>query len=214
MKKVWLNIYRFIVGFKYGFTGKGNEQWYYFLALVMNCMLTWRFKSDDYFILYTIVSTAHYFTVVTYGYLTLEEYSVWYSIIYYLIHLTILIICIIFDWKWTLLTATIVIVGYFLAPDCTGNNIFMRPPKLPKGYYLRNDNTFAILMFHSIWFTIFVIIALSLPTALWVRLIIIIVCMALHPIIDYLEGGCTLISDVTEDSFWKIAEKIKEDKEV
>ena len=46
MKKVLLNIYRGIVGNEYGWNGEGNEQWYYFLALVMNCMLTWWLKPE------------------------------------------------------------------------------------------------------------------------------------------------------------------------
>ena len=33
MKKFFLNIYRCIVGPESGFTGEGNEQWYYFLSL-------------------------------------------------------------------------------------------------------------------------------------------------------------------------------------
>ena len=46
MKKVLLNAYRCIVGNEFGWIGEGNEQWYYFLALVINCMLTWWIKPE------------------------------------------------------------------------------------------------------------------------------------------------------------------------
>ena len=39
MKNILLNIYRGIVGNEFGWSGEGNEQWYYFLALVI-CGIT------------------------------------------------------------------------------------------------------------------------------------------------------------------------------
>lgn len=46
MKDLLLNFYRCVVGSEYGWFGEGNEQWYYFIALVINIMLTWQFRPD------------------------------------------------------------------------------------------------------------------------------------------------------------------------
>lgn len=209
MKKVLLNIYRGIVGNEFGWSGEGNEQWYYFLALVINLMLTWWIK-PELGIIFTVGAVIHYVTVCVYGsaMLSLYDASFWYSIAYYTIHTVIFILCMFFNWKWTLLTSLIVIVAYFIAPDCMGNNIFMRPPK-EFTVYFGNENIAAILVFHTILFVAFVIIALSLPISLWIRIIIIVICMILHPIIDFLEGECMLISDVTNESLDIIVQTIK-----
>lgn len=195
MKDKLLFIYRCIVGFEFGLTGEGNEQWYYFLALVMNCMLTWWLK-PELGIVFTIAAVVHFITVCIYGYQGIEASGVWYSIGYYTIHLIIVILCFAYSWSWTLITAAIVIVGVLIAPDCTGNNIF-----------LTNDNNLhGIMFFHTIWFLVFVIIAINLPISIWIRFIIICGCMLLHPVIDYIEGECMIISDVTEDAIYKIME--------
>ena len=68
----------------------------------------------------------------------------------------------------------------------------------------------SILVFHTILFVAFVVIALSLPISLWVRIIIIVICMILHPIIDFLECESMIISDVTNDSLEKIVQIIKD----
>ena len=208
MKKVLLNIYRGIVGNEFGWSGEGNEQWYYFLALVINLMLTWWLK-PELGIIFTVAAVIHYVTVCVYGYEILSDSSVECSIAYYAIHTVIFIVCIFFNWKWTILTSLTVIVAYFIAPDCMGNNIFMRPPKEYIIYY-GNENTAAILVFHTFLFITFVAIALSLPISLWIRIIIIVICMILHPIIDFLEGECIIISDVTNESLEKIVQTIKD----
>ena len=133
----------------------------------------------------------------------LSHSSVWYSIAYYAIHTVIFIVCFFFNWKWTLLTSLIVIVAYFIAPDCTGDNIFT-------SVFYGNRKTAAILVFHTIIFAAFVVIALSLPISLWMRILIIVICMILHPIIDFLEGECMIISDATTESLEKIVQTIKE----
>lgn len=208
MKKVLLNIYRGIVGNTVGWSGEGNEQWYYFLALVINLMLTWWLK-PELGIIFTVFAVIHYVTVCVYGSAMLSDSSVWYSIAYYAIHTVIFIVCIFLNWKWTLLTSLIVIIAYFIAPDCMGNNIFMRQPK-EYTVYCGNENIAAILVFHTILFVAFVVIALSLPISLWIRIIIIVICMILHPIIDFLEGECMIISDVTNESLEKIVQTIKD----
>ena len=209
MKNILLNIYRGIVGNEFGWSGEGNEQWYYFLALVINCMLTWRLK-PELEIVFTVAAIIHYITVCIYGYLALYENSVLYAIAYYTIHAIIFILCILFNWRWTLLTSIIVIVAYFLAPDCLGRNIFIRPPKEHTIYDGNVDNTGAILVFHTILFVAFVVIALSLSISLWIKIMIIVICMILHPIIDLLECECIIISDVTNKSLEKIVQTIKD----
>ena len=208
MKNILLNIYRGIVGNEFGWSGEGNEQWYYFLTLVINCMLTWWLK-PELGIIFTVVAVIHYVTVCVYGFAMLSYSSVWYSIAYYAIHIVIFIVCIFSNWKWTLLMSIIVIVAYFLAPDCLGRNFFMRPPK-KYIIYFGNEDIASILVFHTILFVAFVVIALSLPISLWVRIIIIVICMILHPIIDFLECESMIISDVTNDSLEKIVQIIKD----
>lgn len=208
MKKVLLNMYRGIVGNEVGWSGEGNEQWYYFLALVIDLMLTWWLK-PELGIIFTVVTVIHYITVCVYGSAMLSDSSVWYSIAYYAIHTVIFIVCIFLNWKWTLFTSLIVIVAYFIAPDCMGNNIFMRPPK-EYTVYCGNESISSILVFHTILFVAFVVIALSLPISLWIRIIIIVICMILHPIIDFLEDECMIISDVTNESLNRIVQAIKD----
>lgn len=199
MKKSLLNLFRCIVGSEYGWTGEGNEQWYYFLALVINVMLTWWLK-PELGIIFTAAAVIHYITVCVYDYFCFFASNVWYSIVYYLIHAALFIVCMLFSCKWALLTSAIVIVAYFLAPDCCGNNIF------------GTANIKSIFVLHTILFVAFVVIALNLPIALWIRITIIVACMVLHPIIDQLEGECMIISDATSDSFWKIVQTIKDKK--
>ena len=68
MKKFFLNIYRCIVGSESGFTGEGNEQWYYFLSLVINLTLIW-WQKPEIGLLFTILAVIHYVTVAYMGYL-------------------------------------------------------------------------------------------------------------------------------------------------
>ena len=211
VKKVLLNIYRGIVGNEFGWNGEGNEQWYYFLALVINNMLTWWLK-PELGIVVTVASAIHFITVCVYAVGDLSYNSVWHSIVYYAIHAIMFGVCALLNWKWTILTSLIVVVAYLLAPDCMGNNIFMRPPK-ECGVYAGVENIAAILFFHTVLFVVFVAIALSLPISLWVRILIIVACMILHPIIDFLEGECIIISDVTEEAYDKIVQTIKERKD-
>lgn len=212
MKKLLLNIYRSIVGNEFGWSGEGNEQWYYFLALVINNMLTWWLK-PELGIVITVAAVIHFITVCVYAVGDFSYNSVWYSIGYYAIHAIIFIVCILFDWKWTILTTLIVVAAYLLAPNEMGNNIVMRPPK-DVIVYAGVENIAAILLFNTILFAVFVYIALNLPIALWVRIIIIVACMIVHPIIDLFEGEGIIISDVTEDAYNKIVQTVKERRDL
>ena len=200
MKKILLNLLRCIVGSEFGWTGEGNEQWYYFLALVINVMLTWWLK-PELGIIFTVAAVIHYVTVCVYGYAMLDIYSVWYSVIYYAIHAIIFIVCCLFNWKWTLLTSVIVILAYCIAPDCCAQNIF------------GTGSREAIFLFHTILFVTFLIIVFKLPIALWIKLVIIVSCMILHPLVDFLESECIIISDVTAESFGNIVDFIRYKKD-
>lgn len=95
MKKALLNFYRCIVGNEFGWSGEGNELWYYFLALVINCMLTWWLK-PELGIIFTVAAVIHCITLCVYGFAMLSDSSVLYSIAYYAIHTVIFIVCIFF----------------------------------------------------------------------------------------------------------------------
>ena len=82
MKNLLVNIYRCIVGGEVGFIGEGNEQWYYFLSLVMNLMLLWWLK-PEIALMFTVLSVIHYVTVFVYGYFMLDSENVIFSCIYF-----------------------------------------------------------------------------------------------------------------------------------
>lgn len=181
------NIYRFIVGSEYGFTGEGNEQWFYTLSLAINLMLVWWLK-PEIALLFSVLAAIHYVTVFVYGYFDLTEKGKDYAATYFGIHVILAIIAIVADYKWAIITAIITVVAYFIAPDCTGNNIFLRGNGLERGFPL---------IFNTIIFAAFIIIDLLLPIKLWVKILIIVMALIIHPIIDYFEGECVIISDVT-----------------
>lgn len=58
MKKLLFIIIRSIVGSESGFTGEGNEQWYYSLSLAINLMLIWWLK-PEIGLLFTILAVIH-----------------------------------------------------------------------------------------------------------------------------------------------------------
>lgn len=196
MKDLFLNIYRGIVGGECGFTGEGNEQWYYTLALVINLMLVWWLK-PEVALVFTILAVIHYLTVVIYGVLELfgffdfENIVVPCAYVYLGIHVTLLLIAIFTSFKWTIITMAITIVAFVLAPDSTGHNIF----PIKKSYSKLS------LLFNTIIFAAFVVIDFLLPIKLWIKILFIIVALIIHPIIDYLEGECIIISDITFEVF-------------
>lgn len=207
MKKFLLNVIRAIVGPEHGFTRKGSEQWYYFLALVMNSMLTWWFI-PEIGTLFTTASIIHYISVCIYGIEWIKHDNIVYSIVYYFIHLIIFTVCMLTNWAWTILTSFIVTAGFFFAPNRAGDNVLIHSIKPDLSVSFGNIHSIAILFFNSIWFAIFVNIALNHPIDLWIRLTIIAVCILLHPVIDMLEDKLLPISYVTKDSFLKIVESI------
>ena len=199
MKNLLVNIYRCIVGGEYGFIGEGNEQWYYFLSLVMNLMLLWWLK-PEIALMFTVLSVIHYVTVFVYGYFMLDSENVIFSYIYFGIHIILLILAIVTSFKWTVITAVITVVSILLAPDCTGNNIFLRVP---------NVTNSLPLIFNTIIFVAFVVLDFMLPIELWIKILIIVGALIIHPVIDWFEGECVIISDVTSDAFGNIMESWK-----
>lgn len=195
------NIYRFIVGPEYGFTGEGNEQWFYTLSLAINLMLVWWLK-PEIALLFSVLSAIHYVTVFVYGYFDLTEKGKDYAATYFGIHAILAIIAIVADYKWAIITAIITVVAYFIAPDCTGNNIFLRGNGLERGFPL---------IFNTIIMAAFIIIDLLLPIKLWVKILIIAMTLIIHPIIDYFEGECVIISDVTYE-VWENIKVTKKNK--
>ena len=61
-------------------------------------------------------------------------------------------------------------------------------------------------------FAAFVIIVFLLPIKLWTKLLMIIGALVIHPVIDYLEGECIIISDVTYGIFEIIKSSVKKQK--
>ncbi len=215
MKRVLLKAYRLVVGYERGFNGEGSEQWYYFIALVMNCMLTWWLK-PELGVLITVCSVIHFAMTIICGLGDLTDFLAnkrcfLYSVLYFSIHLVMFVVCACFNWWWTLITSAIVVISFCIGIDCMGYNTFMRPPKDYDVDY-GNDNWVGIFLCHTIWFAIFVTITMLLPISIWIRIGIIVVCMILHPIIDYLEGECINIKDITDEAFDQIMSKIKPEK--
>ena len=206
MKNFFLNIYRCIVGPESGFTGEGNEQWYYFLSLVINLMLIW-WQKPEIGLLFTILAVIHYVTVAFYGisglYDVFDDGSTTKPAYVYLgIHLFLLVIAMIISFKWAIITTTITTIAFFLAPDCTGNNIFLR----------KRTYSILTLLFNTIIFAAFVIIIFLLPIKLWIKILMIIGTLVIHPVIDHLEGECIIISDVTYGIFEIVKSSVKKQK--
>lgn len=194
MKNVLLNLCRFIVGPEAGFSGEGHEQWYYFLSLAINAMLVAWLKPEvaAWFILLMVI---HFVMVCIYGYQCISDYGAKYSYIYFASHLVLLVVAIILSPLWTLVTTAISVVAFLMAPDCTGDNLFLQNVKSYKAY------SKLALIFNTIIFVAFVTIALMLPIELWLRILIIIGVMIVHPIIDYFAGECIIVSDVTYEAW-------------
>ena len=196
MKKVFLSIYRCIVGPEYGFIGEGNEQWYYSLALAMNLMLIWWLK-PEVALLFTILAVIHYLTVALYGYFDMEFEDVIFSYSYFGIHLIILAIALLTSFKWAFITMAITIVAFLSAPDCTGDNIFPRKSKFQDRLPL---------LCNTIIFVAFIVIDFLLPINLLFKFAILVVALIIHPVIDFLEGEGIIISDITFGAIGRIKE--------
>ena len=208
MRKL-LYFYQFIVGGKYGFTGEGNEQWYYTLAYAINIMLVW-WLCPEIGTIFSILGTIHYLTVVYQGACCIDDIA--YNnpteayiraCLYFGGHVVMFIIAAIVNIKWAIITSAITTVAVLIAPDCTGNNIFLRKPNV------RNNMP---LLFNTIMFAAFVVIDFLLPIKLWIKFVILVTFMVLHPFIDFIEGEGIIISDVTYVAWRYIRQSLKTKK--
>lgn len=202
MKKL-LNVYRLLVGSEYGFTGEGNSQWYYTLALAINLMLVW-WLCPEVGIVFTVLPVVHYIMVVYYGTEDLAQDSLLHSCIYFGVHAIMFIIATVVNIKWTIITSVITAVAVVIAPDDSGYNIFYRKS---------NEDSHIGLLFNTIIFAAFVVVDFLLPIQLWIKIVILVSAMILHPFIDLIEGECIIITDVTDDAlasiWWAIRDRKK-----
>ena len=192
MKEKMFNVLRFIVGPEYGFTGEGNEQWYYTVAIAVNLMLTWWLR-PDIALIFTILPIIHYVTVFIFGYNDLFiDNNKNLSFVYLGIHALTLIVAIFVDGKWTLLTCAIVVGAVLLSPDCIGDNIFASNAK-----HLQ-------LLFNTIILAVFIIIDFMLPINLWIKFVIVLLALVIHPVVDWLQGECVDVNELFSDAIGSI----------
>lgn len=199
MRDTFETIFQCIVGSECGFTGEGNEQWYYTIALVINIMLTW-IMMPNIAIFFTILSMIHLITVFVYGYNDLGFENKIYSILYAIVHLILIVIAILTNIYWTILTSIIVIIAVAIAPDCCGKNI------LNQNTNSKQLSTIIALSSNTLIFISFVIVTSMLSIVWWGKVLMIASAILLHPFIDYLEDNCIVISDVTSDVLNKLTE--------
>jgi hypothetical protein len=180
-------VYQFIVGFSNGFDMEGCSQWYYFLSLVMINMLTWWLR-PELGLLFSICSGLHFLMVCLYGFLLMDERKSSWSLCCFVLNLAMIVVCLYFDWLWTLGMSAIVVAGFILAPDENGCNVFTRDYN-----DLNKIRIGSALFFHTLWFAAFVTIVVLLPIATWIKIVGIVAAMILHPLLDYMEGECMSI---------------------
>jgi hypothetical protein len=187
-KTVWgerlLGAYQLIVGYANGIDMEGCSQWYYFLSLAMINTLTWWLR-PELGLLFSICSGLHFVMVCLYGLLQMDERKPSWSLCCFVLNLAMFVVCLYFDWLWTLGMSAIVALGFILAPDDNGCNIFTHD---------KNDlNKFSFgwaLFFHTLWFAAFVTIMILVPIATWLKFVGIVAAIFLHPLMDYMEGEC------------------------
>lgn len=211
LKRMLSSVYQCIVGEPYGFGGEGNSQWYFFLSLVIINQLTWTFK-PELAVVFTVLSVLCFAVVCVYSSEMLGDELCYknarrWVFAYLAFHFVIAVVCLILNWWWTLLMALIVIAAILLAPDDGGCNFFIDELDVP--------HTLSAMLCHTVLFAIFVTTTCLLPVATWVKLVIIAICMILHPIIDIWEGDCMSIEDAMQDTMRtldKMSEKRKRRK--
>lgn len=193
-KKVRIALW-FIVGPEYGFFGEGSQQWYYTLAIAINLMLVWWIK-PEIALIFTILPIIHFVTVFVFGYndllLDFKNLSKTLSIIYIGIHLLLLITAIIVDVVWAILTSAIMVGSILLAPDCVGDNMLVSNAK-----HLQ-------LLFNTIILAVFIIIDFMLPINLWIKFVIVLLALVIHPVVDWLQGECVAVNEVFSDAIGSI----------
>lgn len=187
--KILSHIFRLVVGYEEGINGEGVDQWYYTVGLAISCMLAWTYL-PDIALTFTILSAIHLISVHVFGFIDLYDSKRYVSYIYLAIHIVLFIIGLITCWYWTLITSVITIVLTLIGGA-------------PNIFSFEWNNKFAMIL-NTILFFILIFVINLLPIAWWGKIIIKVVAIILHPIIDILEGECIVITDITEDAFYKI----------
>ena len=200
MKKLMLKLWRCIVGAEYGFTEEGNEQWYYFVSLVINLMLIWWLGSQSDALVFTILAIIHFVTIYVYS---LVDEKVFMSYLYFGIHLFLLIMALLTNFVWAIISLSITVVFCLIAPDCTVDIFF------GDMFGFDEEHSKYILIEHTIVLGAFILVDFLLPIDLWLKIVFIVTMLVLHPIIDYFEGYCIIISDCTTEGMDAIAGSIK-----
>lgn len=197
VKKFFQILWLMLVGPEGGFTGEGNEQWYYSVSLAINLMLVW-WLAPEVALAFTFLSIIHYVSIFVYGYNLIDidfndnREPAWFLAI---IHIGIFLFALKTSVKWTLITGAITMCAFFIAPDCVACNIFTKNCREEGRVWLAR-------MLNTAVFIAFVVVDILLPTKLWIKIAIIVVAIILHPIIDFFEGECVIISDVVR-SMWE-----------
>ncbi len=196
--KAAAKLLRAFVGEEYGYDGEGNTQWYYIAGLLGTVMLIWTHKPTDIAILFTIYAILHVVTVGIAGSNLLfdeEEAkgSKKLALIYFAFHVALFIAALITNWLWAIISAVVVIIMYFLGPDCIGENIIWGECKEnhPKKILILNTIVFAILMF----------IIVQLRVSATAKFLIAMGTVIVHYIVDYYQGDGIEIRDVTQLAF-------------
>ncbi len=226
--------YQVVVGKPYGWVGSGNSAWYYTIAIVMGLMLTWWAK-PGLGLLFTICAVIHYASVCVYAYSEAtdgydeetEKVAAIYSGTYFALNVLMFLICWAANWYWTLLCIAILGISLMLAPDYDGENRLLTYHIVPdnrlkywmhKNQYVEKYVDFcggdyeAIAMFtNTIWFVLFFILTIILPISVLVRLAIIAIFIAVHPLIDLLDEDCATVVDVTREAYDAITYEDTED---
>ncbi len=202
MKNAILKLWRCIVGAEYGFTEEGNEQWYYFVSLVINLMLIWWLGSQSDALAFTILAFIHFVTIYVYS---LVDEKVFMSYLYFGIHLFLLIMALLTNFVWAIISLLITVVFSLIAPDCTGSMCFGK-------MFGFEEDSILILVEHTIVLGAFILVDFLLPIDLWLKIVFIVAMLVLHPIIDYFEGYCIMISDCTNEGIEAIVKSIKKIK--
>lgn len=198
MKKTLKKALRLIVGSECGMFGEGNLQWYYTLALAISVMLAWKNLTQQEAIVFTAISLVHIALVHVYALCGLEG-SKASSILYVLLNVSVLVIAFFTNWKFSLLSIGIMGVFLLISPDGVGENILLTLLMMLMRWRMKKEHSLALLT-HTIVFAVFVITVCSLPVIWWVKLLIVGLALALHPLIDYLSGECVDVFMIAVES--------------
>lgn len=198
MGKILGTMFRCVVGGEYGFFGEGNEQWYYTVALAISNILAWTYLPECALI-FTILSAIHLISVHLYAFNNGWLNSKNYSVRYFVVHLILLIVGLITNWWWTILSSIITILAVIVAPDCVGESILTEylNYKFKTGIKLSKLD---ILLSHTILLALYVFVTFMIPTHLWVKIVMVVAALLLHVLVDLLSCECVIITDCTNEA--------------